>query len=75
MVKDKLVLKRIAKRWCQAILIANDITDPAVFELISEDDAEYIVSEAKKIAFRIHNGDIATSLLDIIEEEFDFEND
>jgi len=72
---DKLILKRIAKRWCQGILIANDITDEEIFELISEEEAEYIVAEAKKIAFRIYNGNGATSLKDIIEEEYDFENE
>jgi hypothetical protein len=75
MVKDKLILRKIAKRWCQAILMANDITDEEIFELISEDEAEYIVAEAEKIALRIFSGNIATSLKDIIQEEFDFENE
>jgi len=75
MVKDKLILRKIAKRWCQAILMANDITDEEIFELISEDEAEYIVAEAEKIALRIYSGNIATSLKEIIQEEFDFENE
>jgi hypothetical protein len=75
MVKDKLILRKIAKRWCQAILMANEITDEEIFELISEDEAEYIVAEAEKIALRIYSGNIATSLKDIIQEEFDFENE
>jgi len=53
MVKDKLVLKRIAKRWCQAILIANDITGESTCELLSEEEIDYILQECKKIAFRI----------------------
>ena len=75
MIKDKLILRKIAKRWCQAILIANDITDEEIYEYINEEEAEYIVAEARKIAFRIHNGNVATTLKDIIQEEFDFENE
>lgn len=73
MVKDKLVLKKIAKRWCQSILLSNDITDTEIYKLINEEEADYIVSESRKIAYKIYNGEASQKLSDIIKEEFDFE--
>lgn len=74
MVKDKLVLRRIAKRWCQAILLCNDITGDTTCELLTEDEIEYIIQECHKIAFRIIDEKPATDLDEIIKEEFDYEN-
>jgi hypothetical protein len=74
MIKDKLILRRIAKRWCQAILLMNDITGESTCELLSEEEAQYIIEECHKIAFRIIDETPATDLDVIIKEEFDYEN-
>lgn len=74
MVKDKLILRRIAKRWCQAILLMNDITGETTCELLTEDQIVYIIIECHKIAFRIIDEKTATDLDEIIREEFDFKN-
>jgi hypothetical protein len=68
MIKNKLILREITKRWCKGILMANDLTDEATYELLTEDEADYIQKEAFKIADRITKLPQAHSLNSVIAE-------
>jgi ribosomal protein L7Ae-like RNA K-turn-binding protein len=72
---DKLILKQIAKRWCKAILMANDITDEETIELLSEEEQEYLLEQVEAIANRITDRQTDVSLNDIIKEYYSFENE
>ena len=71
---DKLILKQIAKRWCKAILMANDITDEETMELLSEEEQAYLLEQVEVIANRITARQTDVSLNDIINEYYSFEN-
>jgi len=68
-IKNKKALKRIAKRWCQSILLMNDIVSETTCKLLTEDEQDYIIQECKKIAFRIIKEIPSVDLDEIIEEE------
>ena len=70
---DKLVLKKIAKEWCKGILLANDMTDSETFELLTEEEMDYIVNESKKIANRITKEEAAICLNTCIKKYYKFE--
>jgi len=73
---DKLILKKIAKEWCKGILLACDgdaLGDAQDDELITQDEASYIVSEAHKIAKRITKEPYLTSLTKIINKYYETE--
>ena len=72
---DKLILKQIAKRWCKAILMANDITDEETMELLSEEEQAYLLEQVEAIANRITDRQTDVSLNDIIKEYYSFENE
>lgn len=72
---DKLILKNIAKRWCKAILMANDITDEETMELLSEEEESYLLEQVEAIANRITDKQTDVSLNDIIKEYYSFENE
>ena len=72
---DKLILKNIAKRWCKAILMANDITDEETMELLSEEEQAYLSEQVEAIANRITDRQTDISLNDIIKEYYSFENE
>lgn len=72
---DKLILKNIAKRWCKAILMANDITDEETMELLSEEEQAYLLEQVEAIANRITDRQTDISLNDIIKEHYSFENE
>jgi hypothetical protein len=72
---DKLILKNIAKRWCKAILMANDITDEETMELRSQEEQDYLLEQVEVIANRITDKQTDTSLNDIIREYYSFENE
>lgn len=72
---DKLILKQIAKRWCKAILMANDITDEETMELLSEEEQVYLLEQVEAIANRITDRQADVSLNDIIKEYYSFENE
>ena len=69
---DKLILKQIAKRWCKAILMANDITDEETMELLSEEEQAYLLEQVEAIANRITDRQTDVSLNDIIKEYLNF---
>lgn len=71
---DKLILKNIAKRWCKAILMANDITDKETMQLLSEEEQSYLLEQVEAIANRITDRQTDISLNDIIKEYYSFEN-
>lgn len=70
---DRRILKEIAKRWCKAILLANDLTDGETAELLSEEEMNFIQSESYKIANRITDLEAPKSLNEMIKEYYDFE--
>ena len=72
---DKLILKQIAKRWCKAILMANDITDEETMELLSEEEQAYLLEQVEAIANRITDRQTDVSLNDLIKEYYSFENE
>ena len=72
---DKLILKNIAKRWCKAILMANDITDEETMQLLSEEEQSYLLEQVEAIANRITDRQTDISLNDIIKEYYSFENE
>ena len=72
---DKLILKNIAKRWCKAILMANDITDEETMQLLSEEEQSYLLEQVEAIANRITDRQTDVSLNDIIKEYYSFENE
>ncbi|MBA3986846.1 MAG: hypothetical protein H0X63_09830, partial [Flavobacteriales bacterium] len=50
---NKNLLKKIAKEWCKGILLANDgysFGDSIEDGMITEEEADFIVTETKKIA-------------------------
>lgn len=69
---DKRILKEIAKRWCKAILIANDVTDSETMEMLSQEEQDYLLSQVEVIANRITDRETDISLNDIIKEYYDF---
>ena len=71
-VKDKRVLKLIAKEWAKGILLATELAsfDEDSDEYLDLDEQSYIVEEVHKIANRITEEDSLPSLNRIIEKYF-----
>jgi hypothetical protein len=70
---DKRILKKIAERWCKAILLANDLTDGETAELLSEEEMEFLQQESVRIANKITKEDHALSLNELIKEYYEYE--
>jgi len=70
---DKRILNEIAKRWCKGILMMNDVTDETTNELLSQEEADYLVAQSEKIANRITDKPAAISLNDLIQEYYEIE--
>jgi hypothetical protein len=67
---DKLILKKIAKKWCKGILMACDLTDEETSQLLTEEEMDYIQKEAFKIANRITKEEQAHNLNTCIKEYY-----
>ena len=69
---DKRILKKIAKEWCQAILLANGTDSFAEIDkdLLTQDEQFYIVSESHRIAHRITNEPPVYELEEIIKKYY-----
>ena len=61
-------IKKIAKRWCKGILLANDLTDKETSELLSENEMSYLQNQSYKIANRITKEKQGLSLNDLIKQ-------
>ena len=73
---DKLILKKIAKKWCKGILLANDgdaFGDSIEEGFLTEEEADFMLLETKKIAERITKEPYKASLNDIIGEYYEIE--
>lgn len=75
-VKNKRILKQIAKEWCKGILLAceGDAFDAAIDEgLINEEEASYIALIATEIGEKITNAPYCPDLTEIIRDKFKYE--
>ena len=70
---DKLVLRKIAKRWCKGIIEANEAMVSFCDSGLNEDEIEYIQEECMKIAERITKDDVPHHVNDLVKEYYDFE--
>ena len=70
-VKNKRVLREIAKRWCKAIILANEASVSFMYTGLSEDEMAEIQKESDKIANRITNLPAKFKVDDIVDEYFD----
>ena len=70
---DKQILKKIAERWCKAILLANDLMDEETAELLSEEEMAFLQQESIRIANKITKEDHALSLNELIKEYYEYE--
>jgi len=71
---DKLILKKIAKEWCKGILLANDgdsFGDSIESGLLTEEEADFILIETRKIAERITKEPYIASLNEIIGKYYE----
>ena len=71
-VKNKNILKNIAKDWARGILIATSMDSEFADEVLSPEEQDYIVSQVEKIAFKISNN-AEVSLDEIISKYFTME--
>lgn len=75
-VKNKRILRQIAKEWCKAILLAceTDAFEPSLESgLLDADEVNFIVDEAHNIAERITTEDYNPSLNSIVKKYFKLE--
>ena len=70
---DKLILKKIAKRWSKCILEATCMDSEFADEFLSPEEQNYVVDEVMKIAGRIcdHPSGECINLDDIIEDYYE----
>ena len=71
---DKNILKKIAKEWCKSILLANDgdsFGDAIEDELLTEEEAAFILGETEKIAQRITKEPYTSNLTDIVKKYYE----
>ena len=68
---DKLILKKIAKRWSKAILEASEMDSEFKDAFLSHDERSFVCDEVKKIANRICPGESDTTLEDIIMDYYE----
>lgn len=63
---DKTVLKKIAKDWSAGILFATGSDSFEDDSLLNQEEQDYVVSEVKKIARKLSDDPIQTSLKEIV---------
>lgn len=73
---DKRILKQIAKEWSKGILLACEgdaFSDAIERDLITDDEASYIVAETHKIAQRITKEPYIPALTELIKKHYEYE--
>jgi len=71
MVKDKLVLREIAKRWCKGIIWANEAQVSFGETKLTEEEVNYIQKESDKIMDRITKEPISFDVNELVNEYYD----
>jgi len=72
---DKIILKKIAKDWAKGILFATGMDSFDDDSPLTYEEQGYIVEEVQKIGLKLTDGDVETSLNDIIDKYYDFEDE
>jgi hypothetical protein len=71
MVKDKLILREIAKRWCKGIIWANEALVSFSETGLTQEEIDYIQEESNKIMHRITDKPISHNVEELVNEYYD----
>jgi hypothetical protein len=71
MVKDKLILRQIAKRWCKGIIWANGAMVSFADTRLTQEEIHYIQVESDKIMQRITNEEVVMDVETLVNEYYE----
>ncbi len=67
---DKRILKKIAKDWAKGILFATGTDSFEENSIMSLEEQQYIVNEVQNIGMKLTDGNVETSLDDIVAKYY-----
>lgn len=73
MVKDKLILREITKRWCKGIIWANEAAVSFGDINLTPEEVDYIQEESNKIMQRITDKPISYNVEELVNEYYEDE--
>jgi hypothetical protein len=71
MVKDKLILREIAKRWCKGVLNSNEAFVSFSETDLDYDQISYIQEQSNLIMNKITNKEITFDVSELVNEYFE----